>query len=355
MSAIQAITIREHEERSEPKPHIVYKISIQARARSWIMWRRYSEFADLHTELTKSTGSEPPAQLPPKHSFAILRSRHDAKLLEERQVGLESYLRAIVGAKDEKWRETIAFRDFLGVPVERQGGNPRTEFSSTSWLDEHIDLQSRIRDVRALINKRDALSDRGDLSESHKSNVDAKKLLANILTRIGNLGGGLEDSHRSGLTEGEIQRRTDMVAKLQDDCEKLGKMVTVARMPSRMAGGSVTKNQAPERDREALLGSSTSKPIRRVFGTPTPSKPQETDETRPLDDAGVLSLQNVQIEQQDQQLSQLSSILLRQRHLGEAIGAELALHNELLDDLSENVDRVNAKLSTAKRQLNRLG
>src|SRR6266436_6749345 len=79
MTAIQAVYVKGHEERSQPKPHTVYRIEIQASVRSWSMWRRYSEFVDLHTELTKSTSSPPPASLPPKHTFSVLSLRplHD--------------------------------------------------------------------------------------------------------------------------------------------------------------------------------------------------------------------------------------------------------------------------------------
>jgi regulator of vacuolar morphogenesis len=357
MTAIQAVYIRGCEERSTPKPHTVYAIQIQARVRSWQMWRRYSEFDDLHTELTKSTGSPPPHPLPPKHAFSILRSHNSEKLLEERKVGLEAYLRAILASKEDKWRETIAFRDFLGVPVGRQANLPgggHTKFTLSSWLDEHMDLQARIRDVRADLNKRDAFSDRGDINGSHKANVDAKKKLAGILSTIGNLGNGLRELGMEGMAQGELQRRTDMIARLQDDCETLGKMATVARMSTR---GSATiaemKNPASDTDREALMGSPP-KPFARVFGS-APTKPQETEQTRPLDDYGVFQLQKEQMQQQDEQVSQLTSILRRQRHLGEAIGQEINLHIELLQDLDNDVDRVGGKLSTAKGQLNRLG
>lgn len=358
MTAIQAVYIRGYEERSTPKLHTVYRIDIQAHVRSWQMWRRYSEFDDLHTELTKSTGSAPPCTLPPKHKFSLLRSHKDAKVLEERRIGLENYLRAIVGAKEEKWRETFAFRDFLGVPVGRQGGvqgGPPSEFTSSSWLEEHLELQARIRDVRADINKRDALADRGDVGASHKSNLDAKTKLAGILSRIGTLGKALQELGMGGLSEGELQRRTDMVARLQDDCEKLGKMVTIARQTSRRggAGGSTAMNPAPESDREALLGVNTSKPVTRVFGARAQSK--ETEQTRPLDDHGLLGLQGVQIQQQDEQLSQLTTILQRQRQLGEAIGNEIGYQIDMLDDLSNEVDRVGGKLATTNRRLNRLG
>ena len=174
---IQAVYIRGYEERPEPKPHIVYRIEIQASVRSWQMWRRYSEFVDLHTELTKSVGSPPPADLPPKHSF-VFRTRTNSTLLEERRAGLELYLRAIISAKEDKWREEYAFRDFLGVPVGRghaDGVAGPSQFTSSSWLDEHTDVQARVRDVRADINRRDALGDRGDVAGAHQANVQGKK------------------------------------------------------------------------------------------------------------------------------------------------------------------------------------
>ncbi|KAK2461870.1 hypothetical protein APHAL10511_006333 [Amanita phalloides] len=363
MTAIQAIYIRGYEDRSAPKPHTVYRIEIQAHVRSWQMWRRYSEFDELHTELTKSTGLRPPCALPPKHKFAILRSR-DIKILEERRVGLEKYLRAILSAKEDKWRESLAFRDFLGVPVGKPapaGGTTRGssvgQFTVASWLDEHMQLQALIRDVRAEINKRDALADSGDISASHRANVSAKTKLASVLPRIGALGEGLRELGMDGMNEGELQRRTDMVARLQDDCEKLGRMVTVARQTSKLSAGltATGRKAASESDREALLGaapSNTLKPVTRIFGA---LQPKETEVTRPLDNQGLLSLQKTQIQHQDSQLSQLTTILQRQRQLGEAINNEIAGQIDLLDDLSNEVDTVGDKLTSANRQLNRLG
>lgn len=365
MTAIQAIHIRSHEQRATPKPHIVYRIEIQAHVRSWQMWHRYSEFVELHTELTKSTGSPPPAALPPKNSLSVLKGpfKNEVTLIEQRRVGLEIYLRAILSAKEERWRESYAFRDFLGVPVGKQGsaleGGSSTKFSSASWLDEHLELQSRIRDVRADVNRRDTLSDRGDVNASHTANVQAKKRLAEILSRVRTLTEGLQELGMSGMAEGELQRRTDMVARLQDDCEKLGKMLTVTRQVSRAGipapsptSGFTSVVLAPESDRAALLGGS--KPVTRVFGVAS-KVPQETEVTRPLDDHGLHQLQTTQLEQQDAQLSQLTSILQRQRHLGEAINAELLVQNEMLDNLDNEVDLVGTKLSNAKKQLNRLG
>ena len=380
MTAIQAVYVRGHEERPEPKPHVVFRIEIQAHVRSWTMWRRYSDFLDLHTELAKSTGAPPPAPLPPKHALAMLRSRTDEARLEERRLGLEAYLRAIVSAKDDRWRESFALRDFLGVPVGKQpvaggsnsgggggggggGEDDMSQFTSSSWLDEHIDLQARVRDVRADINRRDALGDRGDVGGSHAANVHAKKKLAAVLARAGALAQGLDGLARAGMSAGELQRRTDMVARLQDDCEKLGKMVSVsrhaARGPGPGLGAAAERNPASSSDRAALLESAPSafgKPVTRVFGGgPAATKPQETGQTRPLDDHGLLQLQQTQMTQQDTQLAQLATILQRQKQLGIAIGSEIAQQNEMLDDLAVGVDRVGGKLASAKRQMNRLG
>ena len=371
---IQAVYVRGHEERLDPKPHVVFRIDIQAHVRSWQMWRRYSEFTDLHTELTKSVGAPPPSALPPKHAFAMLRSPKNEALLEERRAGLEAYLRAIVSAKDSRWLDSFAFHDFLGIPIGKQAaigdlattgdGAGGAQFTSSTWLDEHMDLQARVRDIRADVNRRDAFAERGDVGGAHTTNVQAKKKLAGVLTRVGALVAGLE-ALGAGMSDGELQRRTDMVARLQDDCEKLAKMLTVA---SRLAARtpSAGRNATAGSDRAALLGAGggssaryggepavSSKPIARVFGVPPP--PKETEETRPLDDHGMLQLQQTKMDQQDAQLGQLTTILQRQKQLGTAINNELAQHIELLDGLSNDMDRVGGKLTAAKKQLNRLG
>ena len=282
----------------------------------------------------------------------------DEAVLEERKRGLEVYLRAILSSREDCWRDSFAFRDFLGVPQVKTGevGAP-SEFTSASWLDEHMDLQARVRDIRADVNKRDALSERGDVSSAHSTNVHAKKKLVAVLNRLGSLTDGLGALASRGLSEGELQRRTDMLARLQDDCEKLSKMVSVARNPSRpgLGSGSVggTSPAAPAA-RAALLGPVPDRPVARVFGEAA-VKAEETEQTRPLDNQGLLQLQQVQMDQQDSHLSQLSAILVRQKQLGLAISNEISEQNELLDDLNDEVTHVGRKLTKAKKDLNRLG
>jgi len=156
MTAIQAIYIKGHEERPTKATHSL-SYRHPASVRSWSMWRRYSEFVELHTELTKSLVPTP-ASLPPKHTFSILRIRplhdRDEGLLEERRAGLETYLRAIVALKNDRWRELCIprFPGYTCGETRTMDGAGRGSFSSSSWLDEHLELQNRIRDVRADIN-----------------------------------------------------------------------------------------------------------------------------------------------------------------------------------------------------------
>ena len=355
MAAIQAIHIQGHEQRTQPKPHIVYRVEVQTSVRSWQIWRRYSEFVDLHNELIKTTGSTPPMQLPPKHIFTL--HKNDEKILQERRTGLEAYLRALVSSKEGQWRETRAFNEFLGVPTGRNANTKLAEgsqFTLSSWLDEHSELQSLVRDIRADVNKRNSLADMGDVTASHSSNVHAKKKLVALLDRVGLLAAGLEALGTQGMAQGELQRRTDMVARLQDDCEKLGKMVIASRQARRAQTLPHQRDSAPQEDRNALLSTSPrndSRPARRVFGAP----PQETDTTRPLDDHGLLQLQKDQMVQQDEQLTQLTTILRRQKDLGLAISQEIDEQNELLDSLTRDVDVIGGKLTSAQKTMRRLG
>ncbi|KAG8989692.1 hypothetical protein FRB94_004164 [Tulasnella sp. JGI-2019a] len=363
-TTIQAIFIRGHETRNTPKPHTVYRIEVQGPIRTWQVWRRYSEFDDLHTELASSTGAPPPTSLPGKHTFSILGRFNEAAITEERVRGLELWLRAIVGNKDARWRDALAFREFLMMPTTTattatafKTPSAPTPFTSSSWLDEHTELQSLIRDIRSDVNKRNALSDSGDISSSHQANVGAKKKLSTLLNRIGGLAHGLDALGAAGMSEGEMQRRGDMIARLQDECEKLGKMVIASRQSTRpfSSNSAAQQNPASQADRAALLGDRTGRSngptTTRVFGAAA----LETDKTRPLDDMGLVQLQQTEVDNQDAQLTQLSSILQRQKQIGVAIGSEIAEQIEILDRLANDVDTVGGKLAGAKKNLNKLG
>ena len=297
--------------------------------------------------------------------FSNLGVTSDEAIVEERRTGLETYLRAILSAKESKWRDTFVFRDFLGIPAGKSdpsSSSSTTQFTSSAWLDEQTDIQTLIRDARADINKRDSLASNyssvpADTAAAHNANVQAKKKLAVVLSRLDALARGLQDLAMSGMKEGEVQRRTDMVARMQDECNSLGKMVSVARQSASRGLDRFDQSSSsfPDPNRAELFSGAApaaARPLGRVFGAKQPA--QETDQTRPLDDVGLVQLQQVQMDQQDEQLSQLTALLSRQKHLGLAINAEIEQQNEMLDGLITDVDRTAGRLAGANKQMRKL-
>ncbi|KAF9180464.1 hypothetical protein BGZ51_006037 [Haplosporangium sp. Z 767] len=115
---LQAIYVRDYETRSQPKPHTVFRIEVHAAVRTWSVWKRYSEFEHLHERFEELFPDHPPPQsLPPKHWWQS--TLDNPELLEERRAGLETYLRGILSHRDDRWRLTHEWNDFLAIPVGR--------------------------------------------------------------------------------------------------------------------------------------------------------------------------------------------------------------------------------------------
>ncbi|KAJ2770035.1 hypothetical protein GGI18_005288, partial [Coemansia linderi] len=58
--------------------------------------------------------------------------------------------------------------------------------------------------------------------------------------------------------------------------------------------------------------------------------------------------------EQDLVAVEFSALLRRQREMGETIGNELDLQNQLLNELDQDMDRTGNKLAAARRQANKL-
>ncbi|PVU88661.1 hypothetical protein BB559_004480 [Furculomyces boomerangus] len=91
-----------------------------------------------------------------------------------------------------------------------------------------------------------------------------------------------------------------------------------------------------------------------ALGTNGNITPSETNETKSLDNIGILQLQNRMMTEQDNKVKQFAEILRRQKEIGNAIGNELEIHNQLLNDLNEDVDRTGDRLSSVKRQVKKI-
>lgn len=354
---IQSISIPSYSTKSDPLPaHTVFSISVTTPTNSYSVQHRYSDFDQLHSSLSRELGTAPPGELPPKRSSRFLgllgsRTLPDAQL-RERQAGLERWLRGLLAAKDPRWAASRALRDFLAPPAGQALG--MEVFTPASWLDEQKELAGLVRTLRASFARRDELTKVGS-AEAHAVNAEAKKGLVDLVRRLGNLTSGLQDLAKGGMPQGELHRRGDLVGSLQDEAETLGKVAASGPRAGSSSLAARHANPSPPTpaDRSALL-SSASAPPSRVLGAAAAGPAQETAATRPLDNSGLLQLQQAYVQEQDDKLDALTAGLRRQRELAEQIGNELALHSELLDGLDKDVDRVGGRMKAANQQMKRL-
>ena len=299
-------------------------------------------------------------------------------MIRERRILLEQYLRSILTTKDARWRSSYGFADFLAVPhagssrsgaaaAQRSGtgdstDDPPIHFSPSTWLLESQTVSSLLRTARGALLKRDALAGMADAAGSRTAGVEAKRTLRDVGPRIEALDKALGTVGMKGLGEGERRRREEMVEGMRSERDGLVRMAeagvrTGSALTAAGAGGSGRGSpaHAPSGSSHAMpgaFGSTSSASKGRFFGTPPP--PEETAETRPLDDRQLLQLQQTKMEGQDQALGELSKLLQTQRKMGEEIHQEISEQNEMLDDLQSGVDRTEGRLGRAKRQLNKL-
>lgn len=326
--------------------YTTYNITVRLPLRSFVVQKRYSEFASFHDELIQQVGAQPPVLLPKKSWFHNTNSND--KLREERRQGLEKYLQAINNAEDQRWRNTSVWRSFLNLPAQATVGentsSSRLHKAVTGpgalgsapitdpvlWLDCHRELKSHLHDARLHLTRRDQAT---TPQKQHESSAHAKSSLAKAGTMITALEDGLKNTGDgnwadSGLGEGEVRRRKDLLAsakKEKDGLENLhNAMLQKTKLDTAVASAQ---------DKDKLMSSAKPRLGGRVLG-------KETSKTRELDNQGVLQLQKQTMEAQDKSVDDLLKIVSRQRELGIAINKELEVQNELLNMADEDATRL---------------
>ncbi|BGP30634.1 hypothetical protein JCM10296v2_002390 [Rhodotorula toruloides] len=342
---------------AKPDPHVTFTIAVSLPTRSYSVQQRYSAFDHLHQKLTATCGAPPPAPLPPKHPGSWFLSPLKAgrelsdEQLEERREGLERWLRAILSDRDPRWRDSRAFKDFLAAPPDGQVGASERKWSATTWTAEQHALEEEGRQLRWLLDKRDSQL-LANSAAAHATAKEAKTKLVDLVRRLGDLTRALETLAKDGMTEGELQRRSGAVQRLQGEVEELGRKAGTA--PRIGSGRKMDDVEPTSGARSALLsGAGSTKQPTRVLGAAAAAS-LETPETRPLDNGGIMQLQQQYMDDQDTKLEALTAALRRQRHLGEMINSELALQEDILDQLETGTDRVQGKMKTATKQMKRL-
>ncbi|KAG0152369.1 hypothetical protein CROQUDRAFT_649765 [Cronartium quercuum f. sp. fusiforme G11] len=409
MIEIQSLYIKSYEVVTENNQKFVrYKIEVTTRLKSYVVRRRYSEFVqlriDLGAELQRAHQLDRALQPGQKNSLAVLpvlppktrgvisyltgsSSIADPATLLERQQALERWLKTIIVNKDLRAATAsspslISFLEYERPPQAKpvNGAGDLAEpilFTPQAWLIEHNDLKAAIRDIYALLSERDQFNQRRhqnpasssattELLESNRLSVDAKRQLASVSSRVGNLLESLQQlSGPSGITKagmslsvGEVERRSKLLTSLQDECEKLRKLTVFAHTEAGVGLRNRIERPAEHADQRAELlgGGSRGRPTTRVLGGPATAVAEETATTRGLDNRGLMEyqVQTKMVEEQDSKLKSLTEILQRQKMLGMLINAELVEQNEILDDLGNEVDLSSRKLKDAKKKMDRL-
>ncbi|KAH7041379.1 PX domain-containing protein [Microdochium trichocladiopsis] len=351
-----------HTPADNSKPYTLYNITLRLPLRTFVVQKRYSDFANLHQALTSHVGAAPPNPLPGKSWFKSTVS--SPELTENRRHGLESYMRAIAESPDRRWRDTSAWRTFLNLPnnvgsTGNSAASVRTGYSRIppnkdvankaaaqdpgTWLDLHGEMKRDFQEARRSLAKRDSAMDNSSALEAGSA---AKKALVKAGGLLAVLADGLryiQDSRRIG--EGEIRRRKDLIAAARverEDLEKLSATISASAKTSQKAMPSAA-------DKAALIGT---KPRAggRVLGAPLP----ETERTRELDNEGVVQLQRQMMNEQDEDVDALAKILRRQREIAESIHREVEEQTEMLDHVNNQVETTTAKIQVAKSRAKKI-
>ncbi|BGP14398.1 hypothetical protein JCM10213_004520 [Rhodosporidiobolus nylandii] len=374
LEPIQSLSVSSHARVDKPEPHTLFTIAVSLPTRTYHVQQRYSAFEALHQTLTAQCGAAPPRPLPPKHPFSRLNLFASRTLTDEqladRQAGLDAWLRSILADRDPRWRSSRVFKEFLAAspdaPVEGGGGagegKTGRDWTASSWMAERGVAEDAARELRALLDKRDSLL-LDNSAAAHGVAKEVKVHLVDLVRRLADLTKGLDMLAKEGMTEGELSRRSAMVQRLQGDAEELGKKagnaprVGAGRMGGTGFGGGGSAgayDEPPSSSRAALLGGHAARAPARVLGAPAKGASLETAETRSLDNGGIMQLQQQYMDAQDTQLESLTAALRRQRHLGEMINQELALQEDVLNQLETGTDRVQGKIKDAQKQMKRL-
>ncbi|KAI4941214.1 hypothetical protein J4E91_010904 [Alternaria rosae] len=350
--------------------------------------KRYSDFSALDSSLRSEVGSAPPAALPPKSwlggFLGIGSTTSSPEAIEKRRAGLEAYLRAIESAEDGRWRVSKAYKQFLelgekdGANGKKAAGFPGSQFGkdrvrdSSDWLDKHSELKSNLQDARRWLTKREqataATAQHEAAANAKKSLVRAGILISALDEGLSRLGGSnnktSDDWSAEKLGDGEIRRRKDMISGLRKERDGLDSVLNSMAVKAAISGSGTSSTpstssaaQVTESQKAGLFSSKNSSSSkhpsssRRVLGGPPA---QETDKTRELDNEGVLQLQQQIIQEQDEDLVDLTTVVRRMKEMGVQINTEIVEQNALLGLFEEDVERVDGKIRIAKKRVDKI-
>ncbi|OUM59692.1 hypothetical protein PIROE2DRAFT_46831 [Piromyces sp. E2] len=346
MEKILKITIPTCSQRQKSKPHIVYHITVAASIRTWTVQHRYSEFFNLNKKFL-DLGLKPPLELPPKSSIFSFTSYDNPKFVEARRQGLEEYLQAILASKDERFKKLPEWKEFLGITQlkNRTDSEDYNITSSEQWLEECRNLDLVINEIRTCIAARNKFVTRNETAAACEAIVLARKNHSILLESNPGffssvLGGMKKQKSRTLLSKGELSRRQDLLENIRREKIELEKLLGNAKSTDNSSQSNVS-----DKGYYSVKNGSNNRQTGNM---------DNKESTQGLDNIQILQLQKNMLKDQDKTLEQFSSILNRQRKIGETINQELDLQNEILDDLDNNVNKVQLGLGQAEKRMKKV-
>ncbi|KAJ3253165.1 hypothetical protein HDU77_004707 [Chytriomyces hyalinus] len=268
---------------------------------------------------------------------------------------------------------------------------PAIAMDPDQWIDEYRTVLGECRSIREAIATKEGFAASGNASATQMALVQIRNAVRAVTERVALLDAVLRDHViQSAITSGkddrgksainskdtpspwasgptspkgtrrakvpfqalspfELQRREDMLVNLKEEKDKVSLLMTSSAQSASHALMGTSSGGTDYAKGELLSQNGNSRNNRRAFGAS--AVPHETEETLALTNAGLVQLQERQMNEQDQVLESLSTVIGRQREIGTMMRNELELQNQMLGDLAEDVDRVSGNMKHVSKKM----
>uniref|UniRef100_A0A8V1AKX6 Syntaxin-8 n=1 Tax=Gallus gallus TaxID=9031 RepID=A0A8V1AKX6_CHICK len=215
------------------------------------------------------------------------------------------------------------------------------------WLSQYDAACQLAQEVAERIQERSRHRRNGE--SSAKLNVIIRSSLQNLKEKIDQLKDSLlraVSTHQ--ITQLEGDRRQNLVDDLLTRQKQLQSSYKNEGTEPDVISSELPKIHRPP-PRAMKASSLMAGGVKR--GVTNPWLLEESEETRGLGFDDIRQQQRRIIEEQDAGLDALSSIISRQKQMGQEIGNELDEQNEIIDDLTNLVENTDSKLRTQTRHV----
>ena len=315
----------------------MYRIGLSdSSGAGWHVYRRFSDFFPLDAQVRKIL-PDMQAVLPSREIIRPLAgllgmraAEPSPEFLDERRKGLDAYVKDILrvagGNKTALWNHPTVLT-FFDIPSVVQRDSPASELSCPvplgEWDREFAKAEALLKDATKTGERAESASARGhDAANYYKHmrrQVNAARKLQQRLQSSLDFFARMEkiDDGRLEAMAGQFQefagRIEELVAAQSGSSHFIPSASTTTHtsMTASPRSGPIAKTPVRSSSLNGGMKKNPTPPL-----APAPIEAQNNGDQRALDQATILR-------EQDGRLSELSSIIARQRSLGEAIGVEI--------------------------------